>query len=424
MQINISRGVLDTVPQAHSAGDRIYFMDLNYSMPSDEYTSNDQPQVKILTRTSLGTLAEDDADIQTSDAFDSRMIRPYPPGNLKFNGESFPQYFSTAITGKIAITWNHRDRTDVVQLNSIVKHTNSNNYGPEAGTTYTIKIYDADGGLGRTVTGLSGTSYDYTEAFELSDFGSLQDTLRFVIYAVRGGYNSWNNGYDVTLERSYRGDVDSNSNVSGELIPYFDGRFRINPSSTVDGDIIRSIGLYGVINSSSNLTGIMNPEILTESYIDGCTSYHTVYWVGATEQWIAQTFTASEDYDFIRTVLNLYKLVGDPGNIEVSIKATDGGGAPIGADLCSAILDANGFTTDSNGREESFSFESSISLTDGIKYAIILKSPTNESTYVRWKVDNSSPSYSGGNFYYSLNGGSTWNADNTLDGYFKNFKST
>jgi hypothetical protein len=253
-QINISRGILDTTPSAHSAGDIIYFMGLHYTAIVDDYTVTDTPAAKLLTRTSAGTLSEDAASIVTASAFDSRMIRPYPPGNLKFNGFSYPSYFSSAAYGnKVALTWNHRDRTHATQLDTFVLHTDVTDYGPEAGTTYTIKIYNQDDSLGRTVTGLTGTSYDYTEAFEVSDFGSLQKELRFVIYAVRGGYDSWLDGHDVTIKRSLLGTVNATSSISGKLIPSLDGI--INATSSISGNVNISKELIGSSDGTSGATG-------------------------------------------------------------------------------------------------------------------------------------------------------------------------
>jgi hypothetical protein len=121
------------------------------------------------------------------------MIRPYSPGNFKINNVSYPGAF----TGEPTLSWSHRDRTQ--QTQSIIEH-DAGNIGPEAGVTYTLKIYDAGNTLRRTETGLTGTSYTYTQADEISDCGSVQTKLRFVLTAVRDGYDSWQS-YDITIPR-------------------------------------------------------------------------------------------------------------------------------------------------------------------------------------------------------------------------------
>ena len=216
-QVTIARGLFDTVPEAHSSGDIIYFIGTNYLNVETEYTNGDQPQVKILTRTATGQLVEASATTQTIEAMDSRAIRPYPPGDLKFNTVSFPTFLSTAITGGFEITWAHRDRTHATQVGTQVLHTDSTDYGPEATVTYTIKVYDEDNNLARTVTGLAGVAYEYTEAFEIADSGVLQKQLRFVIYAVRGGYDSWQTGYDITIKRTPIGSVSAVSSTTSYL---------------------------------------------------------------------------------------------------------------------------------------------------------------------------------------------------------------
>jgi len=520
-QIEIARGILDTVPTSHIAESRIYFVGSNYVPVQKEYTNGDQPKVKLLTRTANGILPEADATEITADLFNSRMIRPYPPGNLKFNAESYPFTINSTVHGnKIAITWNHRDRTNANQLQSLIEHTNSINYGPEAGTTYTIKIYNANNVLKRTVTGLTGTSYDYTEAFEIADCGSIQNKLRFVIYAVKGSYNSWKYSYDITLYR-VRGTSSALSNVTGSLgvirelessiigASNVSGSFNLskilegnstaisfllavlrgahlklqsnsagvsNVSGSLDsqpgcvgftagvsnviglflvrliGNSVGTSGVSGSLNSQpkcvgssagvsgasgsldsqpgceglfagiSNIIGILTvPGTLKDYYTSGIDAQNPVYWYGTTYAWLAQTFTPSENYYITDVKLLLYRSAGLPGNVTLSIRATDGTGKPTEADLCSATINGDDITTDSAGLEYTFSFSSSVSLISGIKYAIVLKHPEIEVTYVRWKLDIAGANYAGGSYYRSLNAGTTWESDADVDFYFETY---
>lgn len=92
------------------------------------------------------------------------------------------------VSGQVAVTWKNRNRTST----QIIKQTDASQT-LEDGQTTTIRIYGQDGTtLLRTVTGLTGTSYDYTAAFELADTGSvvLQTSLTFKIKSVRDGYES------------------------------------------------------------------------------------------------------------------------------------------------------------------------------------------------------------------------------------------
>jgi hypothetical protein len=198
-QVTLARGCLDTVPAAHSSSTRVWFADTACFIAGKEYTATNQPGVKILPKTDLGQLAIGDATAYNVDAFDSRMVRPYPPGDFKVDGASYPTTFS----GQPTISWKHRDRLQ--QIDEIIEHDNVS-IGPEAGTTYTLKIYDEGDSLVRTETGLTGTDYTYSVEDEMSDCGiptgdPLNTSLRFVLYSVRDGYDSWQS-YDLRVNRA------------------------------------------------------------------------------------------------------------------------------------------------------------------------------------------------------------------------------
>jgi len=202
-QVTLARGCLDTVPAAHNgpdsggAGARVWFIGSVAYAANHEYTATDQPGVKILPATASGQLADDTA--YDASAFNSRMNRPYPPGDFKIDGVSYPTYFFSQPT----ISWAHRDRTQ--QISGITEHSDAS-VGPEAGVTYTVEIYNQSDTLIHTETGLTGTSYTYTEAEERSDDptvgsgGALNSTLRIKLWSVRSGYASWQ-AYDVTVTR-------------------------------------------------------------------------------------------------------------------------------------------------------------------------------------------------------------------------------
>lgn len=149
---------------------------------------------------------------------------------------------------------------------------------------------------------------------------------------------------------------------------------------------------------------------LYDSYVDGIDYQKTVYWIGTRYVWFAQTFTPEENYNITSVILKLYR-TGLPGQVPVSIRATDAvTGKPTGPDLCTDTFDGNEITTNTDGEEITFSFDSS-SLVAGTKYVIILKSPINERTYVNWKIDKADGGYSGGSTYISIDGGVTWTTD-------------
>lgn len=200
-QITIARGVLDTVPEVHNADDRIWFVETISFFVTREYADGEQPGVKILPTTGKGQLDIDDATAHNADTMDSRQTQPYPPGDFKINSVSYPSSFS----GQPTISWKHRDRLQ--QTVTIIEHSETNVGDREGSTvTYTLKIYDKNNVLVHTEIGLTGTSYEYTEEDERVDCGlegsgdPLNNQLRFVLYSVRDGYNSWQS-YNITVAR-------------------------------------------------------------------------------------------------------------------------------------------------------------------------------------------------------------------------------
>ena len=156
----VYRGVLDTVPAAHAAGARVRFLSGAMGTTPEEYGLTSSVDAKYLTVSGGGILALLTAATQ-SVTFTQRTMRPYPPADVMINGSSYP----VAILGAYTISWKHRDRT--AQTTIIPQNTAS--IGPEAGTTYTLRLYGEDDTLLRTETGLTGTSYTWTA--EAADSG-------------------------------------------------------------------------------------------------------------------------------------------------------------------------------------------------------------------------------------------------------------
>lgn len=182
--LTIDRGVLDTVPVAHADGERIWFADGWQGFDITERVDAEAVDVKLLPVTSLGPL-----DIASATALpitlDNRYQRPYPPGNVQLNASRYP----ASTTGDIAITWSHRDRT--LQTAYLNDQTETD-IGPEAGTTYTVRIYDTTGPtLKHTESAISGTTWTYTQAARQADFGGAgPHNVRIEIESIRDGLTS------------------------------------------------------------------------------------------------------------------------------------------------------------------------------------------------------------------------------------------
>jgi hypothetical protein len=187
-QLFVSRGVLDTTPQVHSAGETIFFLEQFIATDYQEYVLGEEVLVKARTVTSKGVLSLDDA-VEDSVIIDDRYIRPYAPGNFRFNGESYPTFLGFG--SDLAITWAHRDR---LQQTAYIVTQDEGDIGPETGTTYTLMFYDETDTLVRTVSGLTGTTYTYTRTTETADAGlvdRLNIKLTIRLFSTRDGYQSW-----------------------------------------------------------------------------------------------------------------------------------------------------------------------------------------------------------------------------------------
>jgi len=141
--------------------------------------------------------------------------------------------------------------------------------------------------------------------------------------------------------------------------------------------------------------------------------------------WYAQTFTANKDYTILSVKLLLYR-VNEPGTLTVAITATDGSGHPTGADLCSGTTDADTLTTNSAGEWREITFGAPYSLSSSVKYAIILKAPGANGSFilVLWRVDSASPTYSGGIVELTSDGGSSWIDKSNYDAMFETYSSS
>lgn len=191
--LTLGRGCLDTVPAFHPSGSTILFFGPGQVTESN-YVDGETVQAKLLTRTgtALLSLAKAPTDSVT---FDSRAIRPYPPGRFKVNGS----YAQDQCYADVVLTWAHRDRT--MQTTTVPEDHDDADIGPEAGTTYRVRAeaLDGFGAALSTVTDTnvgSATTYDWDDANVLPS-GTVR--IRFSVASVRDGYESWQRPSITTL---------------------------------------------------------------------------------------------------------------------------------------------------------------------------------------------------------------------------------
>lgn len=131
----IGRGVLDTVPHEHLAGETVVFWDLYAGVDPTEYAAGEEVDLRITPVSGAGQVALADA-ATISVTLDQRAARPYPPGDLTVDGE---RYAPAAYNGELEIDWTHRDRTQ--QTGGEFDDHLAGDIGPEIGTLYRVRTY-------------------------------------------------------------------------------------------------------------------------------------------------------------------------------------------------------------------------------------------------------------------------------------------
>lgn len=171
----LGRGCVDTVPASHPAGTRLWFVEDARALEPAAYSPGTTVQARLLTQTSQGQL---DPALAATDSLTllGRQGRPYPPGQLRINGESYP----ANVTGDVVLTWAHRDR--LLQADQLID-TAIGSVGPEAGVTYSTRLLKAVDGVELVSdTDISGTTATLSTAYEGGVIAEL--------WSVRGGLES------------------------------------------------------------------------------------------------------------------------------------------------------------------------------------------------------------------------------------------
>lgn len=176
--LTVKRGVHDTTVHNHPADSIIYFW--------DEYASYDQTQqidgtivnVKVLTNTGRDILNESLATTKQVE-FNSRAIRPYPPANVKINGEYFPEGF----IGDLTLTWVDRNRLQ--QTGGEILGFYDDGVSIEENVEYIVELYDSNDVLAdsQNVGQLTTATLDTS--------GILTQTAKISLYSVRDGFESY-----------------------------------------------------------------------------------------------------------------------------------------------------------------------------------------------------------------------------------------
>lgn len=178
--LTVKRGALDAIPKKHSSGNLFVFDLPDIAFDSTQYAQSEIIEAQVLTTTPSGIqeLSETGEPVEIQ----SRAIRPYPPANVKINGEYWPAEIET----DLVITWVDRNR--VQQTGGEILGWFDGGVAIELGTQTHLILVQLD----ENQTELATSNANLTGAtIYTMPISSMQADTRFVkvtLKTVRDGY--------------------------------------------------------------------------------------------------------------------------------------------------------------------------------------------------------------------------------------------
>lgn len=186
LTVTLARGCADTLPQAHAAGARVWFLGEAVAADPTEYSWGEVVHARMLTNTGSQQLSLSAAPMLGLE-FAGRAARPYPPAMLRIDNAPQP----TEVVGEFQVTWAHRDR--IAQGDQLVDAA-VGSIGPEETGRYGMRLLDSEAEVlieridisGDTATvSLAYTGLVTLELWGINDSGdSLQRHIRMFEYTA------------------------------------------------------------------------------------------------------------------------------------------------------------------------------------------------------------------------------------------------
>lgn len=177
--VSVKRGALDSLPQDWGINTNLYFCGNDVAYDQTEYVSGEEVLVSALTTTPSGML-ENNGSIAIE--MNARAIRPYPPANVKFNGNYFPE--THVISNDILLTWAHRNR--VQQTGGEIIGWFDNDVTLENGVTYSLVLSTAQDGIIYSASNITLGNYVIPSAVLLQN-----KAHKLKLWSVREGFESY-----------------------------------------------------------------------------------------------------------------------------------------------------------------------------------------------------------------------------------------
>lgn len=183
--MTVMRGVFDSVPAAHADGDRIWWVNGASAVKSNSITYKDTEVLTLWAASygsagglQIGAASPGVPDVNVTNGW----FAPYPPARVTIDGQLFPADMNEDFT----IEWVCRNR---VEQSDVPVAWDSDGISTEAGTTFTLDIYDAD-----TLTLINSytdiEAYGTTGAFSYNGGAGGASRYRLELYSQRNGRRS------------------------------------------------------------------------------------------------------------------------------------------------------------------------------------------------------------------------------------------
>lgn len=182
--LTVKRGALDTIPQIHDHDSKLFFSDDFVSYDNTEYSDSEIINVKSLTTTPSGILDIGLADTQSIE-IKSRAIRPYPPANVKINGEYYPVEIET----DLVITW--ADRNRIQQTGGDVLGWFDAGVTIEQNTATKLIILEEDANHNVIATHNNDVTGETSYTLPISSLNANTRYLNITAKTVRDGFDSY-----------------------------------------------------------------------------------------------------------------------------------------------------------------------------------------------------------------------------------------
>ena len=177
--LTVKRGVLDTVPAKHISGN-IHFWGESFAYDSNEYVMGETVAAQVLTTTPSGVDSLNVGAVKTVE-MNARVIRPYPPANVKMNGAYFPEI--QIITNDIVVAWAHRNRLQ--QTGGEIIGWHEGDVTAEEGVTYSYELISEDVVLS-SQSNITATAVTINASILI-----LNKAHTLKLWSVRDGYKSY-----------------------------------------------------------------------------------------------------------------------------------------------------------------------------------------------------------------------------------------